>query len=163
MSAREVDINPNKDVGLKLPMTRSNKTGDFTTTKNSTQQSSHNINNLLLTTPGERVGLPTFGSNLRALCFEQIDDELPSKIDKEVRRSLERWLPYINVVSVETLTEDGDKSKIIVRVKYTTSLNRAIAQTTIQAGGGAAGITAAVGTVGSSGGSSSGGGGGSGY
>ena len=32
------DINPNKDVGLKLPMTRSNKTGDFTTTKNSTQQ-----------------------------------------------------------------------------------------------------------------------------
>ena len=48
MSAREVDINPNKDVGLKLPMTRSNKTGDFTTTKNSTQQAVHNISNLLL-------------------------------------------------------------------------------------------------------------------
>ena len=135
MSAREVDINPNKDVGLKLPMTRSNKTGDFTTTKNSTQQAVHNISNLLLTSPGERVAQPTFGSNLRALCFEQIDDELPSKVDKEVRRSLERWLPYINVVSVETLTEDGDKSKITVRVKYTTSLNRSIAQTSIEVGG----------------------------
>ena len=131
MSAREVDINPNKDVGLKLPMARSNKTGDFTTTKNS----SHNISNLLLTSPGERVAQPTFGSNLRALCFEQIDDELPSKVDREVRRSLERWLPYINVVSVETLTEDGDKSKITVRVKYTTSLNRSIAQASIEVGG----------------------------
>ena len=135
MSAREVDINPNKDVGLKLPMARSNKTGDFTTTKNSSQQSSHNISNLLLTSPGERVAQPTFGSNLRALCFEQIDDELPSKVDKEVRRSLERWLPYINVASVETLTADGDKSKITVRVKYTTSLNRSIAQTSIEVGG----------------------------
>ena len=67
MSAREVDINPNKNVGLKLPMARSNKTGDFTTTKNSTQQSSHNISNLLLTSPGDRVAQPTFGSNLRDL------------------------------------------------------------------------------------------------
>jgi len=123
MSAREVDINPNKDVGLKLPMARSNKTGDFTTTKNSTQQAVHNISNLLLTSPGERVGQPTFGSNLRALCFEQIDDELPIRIENEVKRSVSQWLSYITINSVETLTQDGDKNQVFVKIKFVPALS----------------------------------------
>ena len=122
MSALETDLNPNTYIGLSFPLRR-DKLNDFAMTKNSLQQSRHNIKNLLLTYPGERVGQPEFGSRLRELCFEQIDDTLPERIEEEVRRAVSVWLPYINIIEVATLTEEGDKNKIFVRMKYSTSLN----------------------------------------
>ena len=121
-SARETDLDPKTYIGLSFPLRR-DKFQDFAMTKNSLQQAEHNLKNLLLTYPGERVGQPTFGSRLRELCFEQIDDTLPQRIEEEVRKAVTNWLPYINLIEVATLTEEGDKNKIFVRVKYSTSLN----------------------------------------
>ena len=61
-----------------------------------------NLRNLLLTQVGERVGQPEFGSNLRALCFEPNDNNLPEKIEEDVRMSVEKWLPYIDIQTVDT-------------------------------------------------------------
>ena len=122
MSALETDLNPNTYIGLSFPL-RKDKFNDFAMTKNSLEQARHNLKNLLLTFPGERVGQPEFGSRLRALCFEQQDDALPAQIEEEVRQSVSSWLPYINIQEVNTLTEDGDLNKIFVEVKYTTTLN----------------------------------------
>jgi phage baseplate assembly protein W len=96
---------------------------DFQMTKTSLEQAQHNIRNLILTYPGERVNQPEFGCRLRDLLFEQLDGELPTRIDEEVRRSISQWLPYVNVVQVETLTDEGDTNRVFVQVKYTTTLN----------------------------------------
>ena len=53
MSALETDLNPNTYVGLSFPL-RNNNNLDFAMTKNSLEQSKHNLRNLLLTYPGER-------------------------------------------------------------------------------------------------------------
>jgi len=121
MSALETDLDPNTYIGLSFPL-RKDKFNDFAMTKNSLQQSRHNIKNLLLTYPGERVGQPEFGSKLRELCFEQIDDNLPERIEEEVRRVISVWLPYISITEVQTLTEEGDENKIFVKITYVTSL-----------------------------------------
>jgi len=121
-SARVTDLDPKTYIGLSFPLRR-DKFHDFAMTKNSLQQAEHNLKNLLLTYPGERVGQPAFGSRLRELCFEQIDDKLPQRIEEEVKKAVTSWLPYINIIEVVTLTEEGDKNKIFVRVKYSTSLN----------------------------------------
>ena len=121
-SARETDLDPKTYIGLSFPLRR-DKFNDFAMTKNSLQQAEHNLKNLLLTYPGERVGQPEFGSRLRELCFEQIDDTLPERIEEEVRKAVSVWLPYINIIDVATLTEEGDKNKIFVRIKYSTTLN----------------------------------------
>ena len=121
-SAKEIDFDPNAYVGLSFPLRRS-ATSDFEQTKNTLEAAKHNIKNLLLTHIGERVGQPEFGSNLRAICFEQINDELPTKVDEEVRKSINTWLPYIIVESINTLTEDGDENRIIVEIQFSTSLN----------------------------------------
>ena len=73
-SAREIDLDPRKYVGLSFPL-RADNNNDFALTKNSVQQSQHNLTNLLLTQIGERVGHPGFGSKLREFCFEQNDEE----------------------------------------------------------------------------------------
>mgnify|MGYP003116296648 FL=1 len=122
MSARENDLNPNTYIGLSFPLRR-DINNDFALTKNSLQQSRHNLRNLLLTQVGERVGQPEFGSRLRELCFEQQNDELPIRLEEEVRRATSVWLPYINIQEVNTLTEEGDKNKIFVEVKFSTTLN----------------------------------------
>ena len=122
MSALETDLNPNTYIGLSFPLRR-DKFNDFAMTKNSLQQARHNLKNLLLTYPGERVGQPEFGSKLRELCFEQIDDNLPERIEEEVRKAISIWLPYINVTEVQTLNEEGEDNKIFVRVTYSTTLS----------------------------------------
>ena len=122
MGALETDLDPRTYIGLSFPLRR-DKFNDFAMTKNSLQQAKHNLKNLLLTFTGERVHQPLFGSKLRALCFEQIDDNLPTRIEEEIRRSVGDWLPYINIIEVATLTEEGDKSKIFVNIKYSTVLN----------------------------------------
>ena len=47
MSALETDLNPNTYIGLSFPLRR-DRFNDFAMTKNSLQQSKHNIKNLLL-------------------------------------------------------------------------------------------------------------------
>ena len=121
-SALETDLNPNTYVGLSFPLRR-DKFNDFAMTKNSLEQAQHNLKNLLLTSPGERAMQPEFGSNIRAICFEQIDKNLPVTIEKEVRNAVEIWLPYINIQEVNTLTEDQDQSKIHVEIKFSTTLS----------------------------------------
>mgnify|MGYP006247949871 FL=1 len=121
-SARENDLNPNVYIGLALPI-KPDDNNVFSLTKNSYDQVRHNLRNLLLTNVGERVYQPEFGSRLRELCFEQLDDTLPQRIEDEVRRAVNFWLPYVNIVEVETLTEQDNKSKIFVRVKFSTTLN----------------------------------------
>tara|TARA_R100000030_G_scaffold24100_1_gene17445 strand:- start:9035 stop:9460 length:426 start_codon:yes stop_codon:yes gene_type:complete len=120
--AQEKDLNPDTFIGLSFPLRRDNN-NDFKLTKTSLEQAQHNLRNLFLTYPGERVGQPEFGSRIRELCFEQIDDDLPGKVEEEVRRSVSNWLPYIIVKEVNTLNEDGDENKIFVQVKYSTTLN----------------------------------------
>ena len=121
-SARENDLNPNVYIGLALPI-KPDDNNVFSLTKNSYDQVRHNLRNLLLTNVGERVYQPEFGSKLRELCFEQLDDTLPQRVEDEVRRAVNFWLPYVNIVQVETLTEEDNKSKIFVRVKFSTTLN----------------------------------------
>jgi len=121
-SALENDLNPNTYIGLSFPI-RQDKYNDFAMTKNSLEQAKHNLKNLLLTHVGERVGQPEFGSKLRALCFEQITDELPVKIEEEVKEAVSIWLPYVNIQEVNTLTQEGDANKIFVEIKYSTTLN----------------------------------------
>ena len=122
MGALETDLDPRKYIGLSFPM-RADNNNDFALTKTSLEQAQHNLKNLLLTYPGERVHQPNFGSKLRQLCFEQLDDGLPIRIEEEIKRSVSNWLPYINIIEVQTLTSDSDINNIYVTVKYSTILN----------------------------------------
>ena len=122
MSVRQNDLNTNTYVGLSFPL-KNDSFNDFALTKTTIEQSVHNLRNLLLTVVGERVGQPEFGSQLKAICFEQIDDELPLKIENEVRRAVSKWLSHIEIKGVETLTQDGDKSTVFVKIKFIPALS----------------------------------------
>ena len=69
-SVREIDRNEDKYVGIGFPLDHSPE-GFFYRTKTVLEQSKANLRNLLLTTPGERIFQPSFGSRLKNIvCYD---------------------------------------------------------------------------------------------
>jgi len=120
-SAKELDLNPDVYIGLTYPI-RKGTNMDFELTKTTHEQAEYNLTNLLLTQRGERAFQPEFGSDLRRICFEQVDEDLIEAIELEVNSTIEQWLPYIIINEIEVLTDDGDTSRIYVQIKYSITI-----------------------------------------
>ena len=84
-----------------------------------TQQDDHLrdlIEQVLFTSPGERVNRPTFGSNLFQLVFAPNSDELATATQFLVQGALQQWLgELIQVEAVEVRNVD---STLHVAVQY---------------------------------------------
>lgn len=66
------------------------------------------IEQVLFTSPGERVNRPEFGSGLMQLVFEPNSDTLTDTIEATVWADLERWLgDVIKVVRLDALNVDS--------------------------------------------------------
>ena len=119
-SARENDLNPDIKIGLRMPFDKA-ETGLFGTTETTLEQAGHNIKNLLLTAKGERVMQPDFGSNLRALLFEQEDENLNVDIKETIQEAMSTWLPYITISSVDITQNEKIPNQMKVDIDF--SLN----------------------------------------
>ena len=94
-SVREIDRNDDVYVGVRFPLDYSPE-GFFYKTKTILEQAKANLRNLLLTSKGERVMQPEFGSTLTDILFEQGPD-VQNQIDEAIRDATSSWLPYINI------------------------------------------------------------------
>lgn len=74
------------------------------------------IEQLLFTSPGERVMLPDFGCGLLDLVFEPNSPELASTLQLSVQASLQRWLG--DVVRVQELTVESGDGVLSVHLSY---------------------------------------------
>jgi len=117
MGAREKDLNPDTYIGLKLPMGYS-ESGYFKQTKTTLQQAKYNIINLLKTIPGERLGQPTFGSNLHTVLFEPMNEDFGDILEDSIRTSLETWLPYINIKNIEITMPDYNTNQVNIAIDF---------------------------------------------
>ena len=116
-SARENDLNPDTKIGLELPFARS-RTGLFGLTETTLEQAGHNIKNLLLTSKGERVMQPDFGSDLRALLFEQADENIGERIEDTILESISTWLPYISVEKIDIIEDTSNPNLMKVNLNF---------------------------------------------
>ena len=80
----------------------------------------HIIRQVLLTTPGERVNLPSFGCGVRQLLFAPNSEALQATARLAVQKALDRWLAgQIKVVQVDVTNGPGDdQSQIVIRIEY---------------------------------------------
>ena len=62
-----LDLNKNVKIGVAFPLDETNL---FSGTETVREQIKSNLLNILLTYPGERVNLPSFGVGLKNLLFE---------------------------------------------------------------------------------------------
>jgi phage baseplate assembly protein W len=94
------------------------------------------IRQVLLTDPGERVCLPTFGAGLRRLIFAPLSAQLQSTTKMLVTQSLNTWLNgQIDVRDVTVGTPISDpglaEGTILITVSYLLVETQSIRQTQV--------------------------------
>ena len=63
------------------------------------------ISRILFTSPGERLMNSEFGSKLKGYIFE-LDFIMQEEVDSEIRKSITRWEPRVNVIKIKTSRPD---------------------------------------------------------
>jgi len=117
VGAREKDLNPDVFIGLELPMGYSD-TGHFKQTKTTMTQAKYNIINLLQTIPGERLGQPTFGSNLYLLLFEPMTADFGDELEEAIKEAISTWLPYINIKDIKVDFPEHFPNQVDITVDF---------------------------------------------
>lgn len=74
------------------------------------------IEQVLFTSPGERVNRPDFGSGLLQLVFAPNSDELAAATQFVVQSALQHWLG--DLIAVESVTVESVESTLRVTVQY---------------------------------------------
>jgi phage baseplate assembly protein W len=74
------------------------------------------IEQVLFTTPGERVNRPDFGCGLLDLVFEPTDEERAATLQAAAEGALQRWLG--DVIRVDSLVVTAAESTLRVRLTY---------------------------------------------
>ncbi len=99
----------------------------------STDQDAHIrdlVEQVLFTTPGERVNRPDFGSGLMQLVFAPTSDELATATQFLVQGALQQWLG--DLIQVEAVEVASEEATLNVTVQYIVRRNqqRQVAQFT---------------------------------
>lgn len=92
------------------------------------------IEQIILTSPGERADLPTFGSGLRQLLFAPNSPELQATAQLMVTQNLNGWLG--DQITVQSVTVSGgpggDQSRMLVQIQYTLIETQSLQTTLVQ-------------------------------
>lgn len=75
------------------------------------------IEQVLFTSPGERLNRPTFGSGLLQLVFEPSGEPLATATQMIVQGALQQWLGEL--IHVEAIQVESRESTLEVTVQYT--------------------------------------------
>ena len=117
MSNLEKDLNPDTFIGISLPLDYGSN-GFFNQTRTTLQQVRHNIKNLLLTIKGERLGNPTFGSELMRVVFEPDDSDIAAKVEEAIRSAISEWMSFVQVDEVNVTSDPYNQNQINVSIKF---------------------------------------------
>jgi len=80
------------------------------------------IEQVLFTTPGERVNRPTFGSGVLQLLFAPNSQALAAATQMTVHGALQLWLG--DLIQVEAVEVQSDDARLQVLVQYTVRRNQ---------------------------------------
>jgi phage baseplate assembly protein W len=116
-------------LGISLPLTlaQDDQSSLYEMNYNQVEQVRQNLKNLLLTSPGERLGRYDFGAGLRNITFEMITQnrDFESKIMQLMQNSVQRYMPYVSLktltsenIKIETTTIDRPLAKLLMEVKF---------------------------------------------
>lgn len=110
-----LDLQPRKAIGVSLPLSGQAVFNSTYVTKDAIRT---NLINYFLTGQGERYMNPSFGTILRNLMFENINQGMVDRIKNTVRAGLSEYFP--TVVPIDFRVEaEPDSNIVTLLLKYT--------------------------------------------
>ena len=123
MSVTEINNNEDKFVEIGFPLGFNVEGRLFNQTKTVSDQAKSNLRNLLLTTPGERVGQPDFGCNLIDVLFDQNIVEISNRVDEIIREAVSQQLPYILINDIFVSSAVDDSNQLNIQLEFSVTLD----------------------------------------
>ena len=90
-----LNLNKNVTIGVAFPLDETNL---FSGTQTIQEQIKSNLIDVLLTAPGERVNLPTFGVGIKNLLFEQAVDLVQLK--ETIQSQSDQYIGNIKIIDI---------------------------------------------------------------
>ena len=75
------------------------------------------VRNIVLTSPGEKLFDPDFGSSVSEILFENVDDITAVSIQDEIRNCLNNYEPRVDLVDVD-VDPNFDENQFDVKITY---------------------------------------------
>jgi len=75
------------------------------------------VRNIVLTSPGEKLFNPEFGSSISEILFENVDDITAISIQDEISSSLKNYEPRVELIDVD-VDPNFDQNQFDVRITY---------------------------------------------
>jgi len=98
--------------GIDFPF-RQSRTGDYLqTTQTPDKEVRANLIHLLLTKKGSRYYLPDFGTRLYEYIFEQNDVTTFNHIEGEIRDSVKKYIPNLDINSIKIMSAEDDPEEV---------------------------------------------------
>lgn len=104
-------------VGVDLPF---NANAVFRSTYETKNAIKVNLINYLLTNKGERYLNPSFGSDLRSLLFENINNDTLDELEEIITSEINTFFPRVEIIDIE-LTGTPDEHSVRFYLKYRVS------------------------------------------
>jgi len=109
-----IDLNNRKAIGFGFPI---NGPAVFTPTYQTRDQIKANLINYILTNHGERVFRPNFGSNLRSLLFENIENNTLENLRSTIENDIQNYFSFLLVKEI-SFTPMPDQNIINFTLTY---------------------------------------------
>jgi phage baseplate assembly protein W len=90
------------------------------------------IEQLLLTSPGERVNRPDFGSGLLQMVFAPNSPEIAAALQFSIQAALQRWLG--DVIETRELTVEAEDAQLRITLEYELRATGEVQTATFQGG-----------------------------
>jgi phage baseplate assembly protein W len=110
------DFQVNTAIGVGLPF---NAPGVFNSIYSTREQIKFNIVNLVLTSKGERIENPNFGTTLRSQLFGQMTEDTLNNVREDIINSVGVYVPEVSIQNIELLIEPNESSNtLLVKIAY---------------------------------------------
>jgi phage baseplate assembly protein W len=123
-----LDLQGNIAIGISLPF---NGPVAFNSTYSTYDQIKSNLINLLLTNKGERVFNPEFGSDLRLVLFEGLNEDIDNEIRSLITTNVAIFVPEVTITNLD-IVQDKDNNSLSVSVQYRINISNKTDQITVQ-------------------------------
>tara|TARA_R110002096_G_scaffold216627_1_gene404582 strand:+ start:989 stop:1384 length:396 start_codon:yes stop_codon:yes gene_type:complete len=106
-------------IAPKLPMSTNPSDGTYTLTKGLNENVKQNLKLLILTSPGERIMMPSFGVGLKRYLFEQNTNKVKGDIQARIKSQAKKYMPFVDIVNIiitDEVTEAGTSKTNFIKV-----------------------------------------------
>jgi phage baseplate assembly protein W len=117
-----------KGLNVKSPLIIDSVDGPYALIKDAKEAVKQNLKMIILTSPGERIWIPSFGVGIRSYLFEQLTEATTYLIKQAIQDQVRAYAPYISRLSVtvekasdlvsNTNYKENNANTIVVGVEY---------------------------------------------